>query len=226
MDNQSGFIDLVLQDKYATTFLVIECKRMRDATWLFMQSGEGLEKQHTAKGWVSRFSPDKATYFGFHDVREDPATPEAIFCAVRGQSTNDKRTLFERIGGELVSATEALAQEERDFRPTVHDTIRFYFNVIVTTAELKMAYFSPGSISLSDGTLTDARIEDVPFLRFRKQLSIRSRALTLEDYSNDRSGSSAAMAKEKTIFVVRADALLEFLRQFQVPDYAVRHFDY
>ena len=35
-DQQSGFIDLVLQDQYKTTYLVLECKRVRQATWLFM----------------------------------------------------------------------------------------------------------------------------------------------------------------------------------------------
>ncbi|MCC2680849.1 MAG: hypothetical protein K0S36_413 [Nitrosospira multiformis] len=225
-DNQSGFIDLVLQDRYGTTFLVIECKRPRDATWLFMQSRGGVEKQHYAKAWVSRFSNNQAKYFGLRDLWMDPVTPEAVFCAVRGQSTNDKRTLFERIGGELVSATEALALEERDFRSKIMDSLRLYVNVIVTTAELKIAYFSPENISLSDGMLSDARIEDVPFLRFRKQLSLRPANLTQEDYLEDKSGSTSAMSKENSVFVVRANSLLDFIQKFQIPEHALRNLDY
>ena len=126
----------------------------------------------------------------------------------------------------MVSATEALALEEQDFRPKVRETIRFYINVIVTTAELKMAYFSPDVISLLDGTLSDARIEELPYLRFRKQLSVRPNKLTAADYLEDKSGSRSAMAKENSIFVVRANALLEFLQRFQIPDHAVRALDY
>lgn len=35
LDGQSGSIDLVVEDRYGTTFLVIECKRVRESTWLF-----------------------------------------------------------------------------------------------------------------------------------------------------------------------------------------------
>jgi hypothetical protein len=225
-DTLSGFIDLVLQDRYGTTFLVIECKRPRDTTWLFMQSSGGVERQHHAQVWVTCFSNEKAKHFGFHDLWVDPVTPETIFCAVRGQSANEKRTLFERIGGELVSATEALALEEKDFRPKIANSIRFYVNVIVTTAELKIAYFPPESISLTDGTLVDAKIEDVPYIRLRKQLSVRPSKLTYEDYATDKSGYISATSKENSIFIVRASALLEFLQKFQIPDHAIRNLDY
>ncbi len=213
-DHTNGFIDLVLQDKHGSTFLVVECKR-KNETWVFMHADGTENKRRHAKAWASHYVAGSMKRFGWANVTPDPFCPEAIFCAVRGQSASDKTTMLERIGGELISATEALAQEERDFRRANQETIRFYFNVVVTTAELKIATFSPGDISLSTGTLADAQIESVPFVRFRKQLSTRERLLTPEDVDN---GIDVAYEKENTIFVVRANELLQFLRQFELPD--------
>ncbi|MDO8772289.1 MAG: hypothetical protein Q7K57_27020 [Burkholderiaceae bacterium] len=222
--DESGFIDIVLQDRHGSTFLVIECKRMRESTWLFMHSDGTVKARRHTKSWVSRYSNNNAKFFGWQNVPMDLATPEALFCAVRGQSANDKRTLIERIGSELISSTEALAIEERNFRRPDHDMIRFYFNIIVTTAELKVAKFDPKNISLLDGTLPDAEILDVPFLRFRKQMTTRGIPLTAKDYANDSTGAASAYAKEHTIFIVRADALLEFLELFEVPQDTINLF--
>ena len=149
--DQSGFIDLVLQDRYGTTFLVVECKRVREATWLFLRS-DGADKQRShSKSWISHYANGVMESFGWGDLAIDPPSYEALFCATRGQSANDKRTMLERIGGELISATAALALEEKDFRPQVEVSIRFYFNVVVTTADLKVAKFSPRIfLSLTD----------------------------------------------------------------------------
>ncbi len=219
LDGQSGFIDLVLQDQYSTTFLVVECKRVREATWLFLRSDGADTKRRHSKSWVSHYSDGAMKSFGWEDLAVDPACHEALFCATRGQSTNDKQTMLERIGGELISATEALAMEERDFRPQNEPPVRFYFNVIVTTADLKVAKFDPENISLSDGTLATAEFEDVPFVRLRKQLSMRETLLTVDDYKNK---FDSSYSKENTVFIVNASALLNFLKQFEVPEESIR----
>jgi len=220
-DDQSGFIDLVLQHRKANTSLVVECKRVRDATWLFLHSDGAVKERRRAKSWVSRYSDGQMKFFGWHDVPVDPSSPEVLFCAVRGQSNSDKTTMLERIGGELISATEAVAQEEKDFRTLLQENLRFYFNVVVTTAELKVANFSAKSISLSDGTLASAEFKDVTFVRFRKQMSTRQMHLTPDDYKNS---LDPACSKENTVFVVRADGLVGFLKQFEVPEDSVRRF--
>lgn len=222
-DGQSGFIDLVLQDRHKTTFLVVECKRVRDATWLFLRSDGADKKRRHSKSWISCYINGVMKFFGWKDLAIDPPCHEALFCATRGQSTNDKRTMLERIGGELISATEALAMEERDFRPEAESSIRCYFNVVVTTANLKVAKFSPNDISLSDGILESAEFEDVPFVRLRKQMSMREDLLTPDDYKSIR---DVSYSKENTVFIVRADAILEFLRQFEVPDDSLRQIRY
>jgi len=222
LDQKSGFIDIVLQGRNRSTFLVVECKRVREATWLFMHSkGESNSRRH-AKSWVSHaIAGGQFKHFGWHDMAVDPSSPEAIYCAMRGQSASDRTSLLERVGGELVSATEALANEERDLRPLSSNSIRFYFNVIVTTADLKIVKFDPRAISLADGTLPDGQIEDVPFVRFRKQLATRAEKLTPEDFKNQH---DVAYAKQNTVFVVRAEALVQFLNEFEVPSDSVRQF--
>lgn len=218
-DGQSGFIDLVLQDQHKTTFLVVECKRVREATWLFLRSDGSDKKRRHSKSWISYCVNDAMKSFDWGDIAVEPASHEALFCATRGQSTNDKRTMLERIGGELISATEALALEEKDYRPQVEAPIRFYFNIVITTADLKVAKFSPMDISLTDGTLPSAEFEDVPFVRLRKQMSLRENLLNMDDYKDRR---DVSYSKENTLFIVRADAILEFLQQFEVPDESIR----
>jgi hypothetical protein len=212
-DERSGFIDLVLQNSGRTCFLVLECKRTRDAIWLFLPVDGSIKNRRHAKAWVSRYAGGQMKFFGWHDTLLDPLSPEAVFCAVRGQTASDKNTMLERIGGELISATEAFAEEDRDFRAHLQPDLRFYFNVVVTTADLKVAQFSAENISIADGTLADADIRDVPYVRFRKKMSVRLRHLTPDDYKD---GLDVAYSKESTVFVVRADALVGFLKEFEV----------
>jgi hypothetical protein len=218
---QSGFIDLVLQNRDETAFLVVECKRVREATWLFLRQ-DGLNKvRRHAKAWVSHCADDgKIKIFSWEDIAIDPPSYEGQFCAVRGQSINEKNLMLERIGGDLISATEALANEERDFRANGWSA-RFYFNVIVTTADLKVAKFSPGDITLVDGTLANAEFEDVPFVRVRKQMLSRDARLTADDYKQRR---RVSYSKESTVFIVRAESMVDFIGQFEVPEDSLRQF--
>jgi hypothetical protein len=222
VDGQSGFIDLVLEKKDQNIFLVVECKRVRDAVWLFMNSRGDVEDKLRAKTWISALDIPDPT-FGWNDVQVYPILPEVEFCTVAGQAANDKTTMLERVCGGLISSTEAFAREQRDFRyrssnpndiGSFYKTDRCYFNVILTTAVLKVAKFSPEKISLVDGTLSDdTEFTEFPFLRFRKQMSLSSRNLTFEDYARQ---LDVSKDKENTVFIVNADNLLQFLNQFSV----------
>jgi len=212
VNGQAGFIDLVLENKYRTAFLVLECKRVKQAKWIFLPANGVAKPRRHAKVWVSKYENDQFSLFGWSDVHIEPETPEGLYCAVQGQSANDKSTLLERVAGELVAATESFAFEERDFRPQ-YPNVRFYFNVIVTTAELKVAKFKPDDASLLDGTIANAEFESVPFVRFRKQFSPPRALPTPVDYRDD---TDLAYQRQNTVFVVRADALTEFLRLFEI----------
>jgi hypothetical protein len=219
-EGQAGFIDLVLQDKHKRTLAVVECKRVRDAEWIFLHSAGRAPVERNAKGWVSHYANGSMAHFGWHELSPYPACVEAEYCAIRGQSSNDRTTLLERVGSDLLTATEALAAEERDFRPDTNESIKLYFSLVVTTADLKVGAFDPSKVSLKDGTLPDAEFESVPYLRFRKQLSTRQMRFSPSDYNNS---TNIAYVKQHTVFVVRADALPHFLNDLCVPDSSLHH---
>jgi len=206
LDAQQGFIDLVLRDQNGTFTLVVECKRVRDAAWLFLRPDGTNNKRRHCKTWVSSYDNGVMKYFGWHDLIVDPPGVEAPYCTVRGQS--DAMPMLERIAADVVSSTEALAWEEKDYRPERGASVQFYISVIVTTAELKIATFAPGDISMNDGAIKTANFETVPVVRFRKQLSPRSDAFSSADYE---SGVDTSSRKEHTVFVVNAEAIVDFL---------------
>ncbi|HTO80789.1 MAG TPA: hypothetical protein VMQ73_01085, partial [Methylomirabilota bacterium] len=163
---ESGFIDLVLIDRTKRLFLVVECKRHpENASWVFMHSSGNPEPRRHVKTWVTTYANGKFPFFGWQDTQTDPYCLEASFCAVYGGSPNDKNTMLERIGGELVLATEGFAQEQRDFRQDLRNRERFYFNVVVTNARLTASIFSPDDISLESGTLPSTDDHIVPYLK-------------------------------------------------------------
>jgi len=47
-DGQSGFIDLVLSDSNGFAYAVVECKRVRNTTWLFFAGTGSLARDITA----------------------------------------------------------------------------------------------------------------------------------------------------------------------------------
>lgn len=209
-DGRSGFIDLVLKNQYQTVSMVIECKRVRDTAWIFMSSDGPAVKTGKCKAWVTSHFRGSFSRFGWENCLAIPALEEASFCAVRGLKS-DSPPMLERIAAELVSSTEALAQEERDFRPE-HDGNRWYFSVILTTAELMFCKFSPGQISLKTGVLDESSdFLSVPFVRFRKQLKVPTSGFSKEDYIY---GPEVARRKEHTVFVVNSEKIVDFLREF------------
>ncbi len=220
-DGTSGFIDLVVENRASVVYLVIECKRVRDSTWLFMEPSGQASPVTRSKAWISNYREGQFKHLGWFDVHVTPPSPEGLFCALRGQNAHERNTLLERTGAELVTATEGLAAEIRDYRPDFPEDFRIYFNVIVTTADLVVAKFAPDQLSPSHGTLATAQFESAPFVRLRKQLSRRPRSFDVRDFQR---GVEPTQEKESTVFVVRAEALAGFLRAFDVSTDGMRRF--
>jgi hypothetical protein len=83
-----------------------------------------------------------------------------------------------------------------------------FFSAIVTTAKLKVCKFDSADISIADGTISQADFSDVPFVRFRKQLSTRTAGV---DFSNRADAFfSLELAKEHTVFVVNPNSSSNF----------------
>jgi hypothetical protein len=217
----SGFIDLVLQNQWDTAYLVVECKRVRDVDWIFLAEDGNPRSRRQCKCWVSRFLEGSFKFFGWEECPLDPPSREAAFCVVRGQTPNGQRPMLERVASEVVIATEAVARQERDFRPPNRDDIfRTYVSVIVTTAPLLVGTFDPAAISLFDGTMDGAKFESVPYVRFRKQLSGGSDHLP----PSYKPASEVAASRESTVFVVNAEHMAQFLGEFKLDDQAARRF--
>jgi hypothetical protein len=70
-------------------------------------------------------------------------------------------------------------------------------------------------VSSNDGKVDIAAALEVPFLRFRKQLSFARSEGELDAYRSD--PDRIDYAKERTVFIVQAEALSDFLTAFE-PD--------
>lgn len=219
-DGDGGFIDIVLEDRHRSTVMVVECKRVLESSWIFLKANTGPPLRRHAKAWVTRFSNNELKHAGWTDLTPDPSTPESAFCVVHGQDSKS-RPMLERVAAELVSATEAYAIEDQGYMAKQFDLFRMCFSVIVTTATLQVCTFNPEHVSVIDGKVASTEFTEVPYLRFRKQLTVRPlpSQLTLADGFYDFAG-----AKEHTVFVVNAASFTKFLSEFEVGDDAVRRF--
>jgi hypothetical protein len=215
LGEDSGFIDLVLVDRPGTFYLTVECKRVRESSWVFLPWDGDPQLRRHMNAWVSSHADGRGVgAFGWHDLSGSPDSPEVAFCSVKGQDPSGQRTLLERVGSELILSTEALARELRGFRHETLPDLKIHVAVIVTTAKLTVANFNPDKLSLKDGNLpADTQFEEVPFVRFRKQLSAKPNLLTPADYAN----RHLLRARENTVFVVNADqGLVPFLTTLDV----------
>src|ERR1700722_4181025 len=88
----------------------------------------------------------------------------------------------------------------------LHPT-RFYFAAIITTAPLSVCTFDANKISLADGKIpSDAKLVPADSVRYTKQLSTRMiRGVPVGLQGQE--AKTLARAKERTVFVIRAEAL-------------------
>lgn len=208
----NGFIDLVLVNRHKTSLMIIECKRVLDSSWIFLQESEKIENRHHMKSWITRISNSEVKHFDWKDITGTPVTPESSFCVVAGQD-NKSRPMLERIAAEVTEATEGFAYEELKLFGKSPDELRMYFNVIVTTAKLQLFNFNPDEIAIENGKLDKGTFKAVPYLRFRKQLSNVTAPASL---SKMYGYSGLLRAKENTIFVVNSEHFDEFLTEFEI----------
>lgn len=206
---QSGdFIDIVIEGKdYSFQAMVIECKRVKQAKWVFLIPNSSSKKTINARIWETRYTEHGFEKFGYIDDFIYPETYESQFCAIQGQESG-RKTLLERTASGLVDSVEALAEQEKNLRSERKKFYygRVYIPVIVTTAELSVGFVEPTSISLADGSLSpDTAFERVPYVRFRKSLGeiIESGdAESLEDVHN---------TTVRSVFVVNAEGFEDFI---------------
>lgn len=210
-----NFIDIIIEGKYDNfQVMVIECKRVRQAEWVFLIPHPSPRKSISARIWESAYINTVWRIYEWTDSPAEPESYESKFCSIQGQESG-RKTLLERTAAELVDSIEALANQEKNFKrdPAIFRELSFrrvYIPVIVTTAELKVAFFEPSSISLTDGSLPpDTHFETVSYVRFRKSLAgniVSKSYQSLEDVYE---------ASERIVFVVNAEGFSDFLKKWQ-----------
>jgi len=212
---QDGFIDLITTAG-TNGKIVMECKRLRAAEWAFLIPPDATPTTHLRILWAKRFSAERrgSAWDAFALRRE---SLEAEFCVVRGQA-DAQIPMLERLSTTLLASVEALANEELAFAQSEGRTgIRFYFPAIVTTATLCICRVDPSRVDIASGELKDASFEEVPFIRFTKSM-----ATTLTSSHIPSGIQAAAKESRRTVFVVNAAHLAEFLAgewEFNTPPY-------
>jgi hypothetical protein len=200
---EEGFIDLVVRSGFCR--IVIECKRVTDANWVFLVEADSQPLTRARLLWT--YLKTQQSFTDWHDFHPSPPTLEAAFCIVRGHSDNNN-PMMERIASTLQLATESLAAEELTFDPhpeSSNPTV--YLPIVVTNATLQVCRFHSRDIDLATGDLpVDAVFEETPYIRFRKNLSTSlSPNLLKTDLER------ANFANERTIIVLNAAYIREFL---------------
>lgn len=211
---ESGFIDLVVENRYRTVILNIECKRPQEATWQFLLPAPNNKHRHHCKFWATNGNNQGLTHFGWVDLTIEPTSYESAFCVVAGQDAKS-RPMIERVAATVVESTEALAQEESavlEKQKVSH--LRTYINVIATTAKLEVCKFDPNEVDLETGTISKADYEEVPYIRFRKQLSVFSKPVDTEEWNEGL--RSITEARENTVLIVQATEVLRLLEELEI----------
>jgi hypothetical protein len=203
-----GYIDLILEREGWNLRLVVECKRII-GSWTFLVPTTQAIHDEVFKSLLvnhQNFS------FSWRDFSLEPGSPEASFCVMGTGGKKDSRIL-ESLAGELLLSMEQLAIQETDLvKAHIQELSRssqymLYLPVIVTTATLQTMKFDPSDIDLTDGKVTQSAVEEVKFIRFRKNLASNV------DYEKPQMHTLKALNREndRSVLVVQAASFIKFL---------------
>lgn len=208
LKDTEGYIDLVLSN--GSTHLVLECKRSRDADWLFLMPDTARQECSHARVCWTDTKPHRRSLHGWGESQVYPNSPETEFCVVRGQGEKDT-PLLERMAAGLTRATDGLAQQFLEIGLGSRTTHRL-LPVIVTSASLFVSRFSPGRVSLQTGEPNEAEHVGVSHLRFRKSLAGPEPPFEFEPERLE----DLADGSKRTVFIVQAAGLVDWLSAFQI----------
>jgi hypothetical protein len=209
-----GFIDLVVRDKQAFVNLVVECKKVRETDWMFIRETVSSEFPNNVLDVrvrvIGKHRDDGSLTNGWLDANFSPGSPEASFCHIRKAGTK-RDDMLEKACAELLAATEALARQELILHQKDKFHIRrIYVPVIVSNARMFICDGNWEQMNPETGEVKFSAITPVPFVRFRK--SFRAPGAETGYAPN---AQAFAERSARTVVVVQAGSLPEFLRQWQ-----------
>jgi hypothetical protein len=193
---------------------VVECKRV-DADWIFLGGPEADQSpRHGRFLWMRTIiTPKHFPQKSFQTFAEFPlihGLHHSEFCVIEGQGK--EKPLLERISGDLLQATAALADEDSNTaRQLPQSAVCIYVPVVVTTASLVHSPVEPEAVSISDGRVDQAGFEEVPAVLFRKSLAAET--------ARRRDASTLNLSKqvrERSVLVVHGENASEILANFEV----------
>ena len=201
------YADLILSR--GQIHLVVECKRVRNADWLFLMPDEGQMSRSRARVAWTDIAPEVRPLTDWGDVQIYPSSPESHFCAVRGQGEKDS-PLLERIAAGVAESAQAIAEDIMQLHQGSR-RVDVLLPVVVTSATLHLAAFNPATVDLGRGDIDNATFSTATHVRFRKSLA-PSRAVdpTIETLSELNATS------ERTVFVVNAAHLVQWLNDLEL----------
>lgn len=208
-----SFVDLILgcSTNYDVVRMIIECKRTRDADWIFLlpdtvPSATGLQTRCMWTSTGRHMHPDKIDLRGgYNNFYIAPESHISEFCIVRGTGEGQK-PMLENLCGILLRSVEAIAQEDSSVSLAVNRSQNRYFvPMIVTNARLHICKFNLRSVSLSDGEIPQGDFEEVPFIRFTKNLTV-----------GKHNPARQKCDRARTVLVVQASSLVQLLSQWRL----------
>lgn len=211
-NGQSGFADLIIANDH-NCVMTIECKRVQESDWIFITE-DNPEETVSSRIFINNTigHGHGQEHHGYFDLQSSPLSFESDFCVIAGQDAKS-RPLLERIASEVCAASEAVAQEEWPHANARSYGFRCYVGVVVTTARLSVSAINPAEVSLADGQAENQTITEVPWIRFRKQLS---HDLAVPPENLDWSFNGISKAKEKLTFIVNSGHLVRFLDEWKL----------
>lgn len=220
-DRQTGeahFLDLVLsrEDRgLLRQYMAVECKRLSGGHWVFLCPREKPRYSLAQKPYILLAGqPGQLTTPIWAQFDCGLETRRSQFCAVPGQRDN-AAPMLERIAGQLLLATEALADEEPKCMCGVEGapTFGYFIPMIVTNAELKVCDFEVGDVGMETGDLPSAGVnfEGVNWIRFEKSFATHYQTINIP-----MSLAESNKENQRTVFIVHAPALSAFLAEWHI----------
>jgi hypothetical protein len=198
------FLDLVAERGHVV--LPIECKKTQKDILTFLwptPSESDVNRARCVYLFQAAQDPSRRIELFCSDWQLVPKSAESAFCVVSTSGSGKDQRMLERDAQQLIKGTDACAQRyRRDRNVNVNWAQTLMIPVLVTNAKLFVAQYDPSSVSLDTGEFEmplSATIVPVQWVRFRKSFT-----------------SVGKDAGDRTIFVVAASALQEFLGRLDV----------
>lgn len=209
---EAGFIDLVLKD--GPLRMVIECKRPRDSSWIFLcpiAHGEPAQADAVRLKWVQSV-PGQGVQHGWGDMRVVPTSPSSEF-AIAPVVRQDGVSTLDAACRTLISSTDGLVNDELSTMEGSRDGIILYIPAIVTTASLMTCAFAPEFTPLRSGKVDDAEFSEVDWIRYRKSF-----ATTRSSCEVPKGLKESKTDRDRTVLVIQAASLVNLLGELKIMD--------